>query len=59
LLDLAAVRQSVDQLAAQHQQLAGDVATVQAAQQDILRKVAAPAPPSPRQAGPARNAVQN
>ncbi len=59
LLDLAAVRQSVDQLAAQHQQLAGDVATMQAAQQDILRKAATPAPPLPRQAAPARNAVQN
>jgi len=59
LLELAAVRQSVDQLAAQHHQLAGDVATMQAAQQDILRKVAAPAPLAPRQAGPARNAMQN
>jgi hypothetical protein len=50
-LDLAAVRQSVDQLAAQNQQMAaqnqqmaGAVATLQAAQQSILRKVSAPPP---------------
>jgi uncharacterized membrane protein len=62
-LDLSAVRQSVDQLATQHQQIqqmAGDIATMQAAQQAILRKVAMPAPPPPRQAtAPAHNAVQN
>jgi hypothetical protein len=58
--DLAAVRQSVDELAAKLQQMAGDMATMQAAQQAILRKVATPSPPSPRQAAaPARNAVQN
>jgi len=58
--DLAAVRQSVDQLAAQLQQMAGDMATMQAAQQAVLRKVATPSPPPPRQApAPARNAVQN
>jgi len=59
LLDLAALRQSVDQLAAQvasaHQQIAGEIATLQAAQQAILRKISAP---PPRQAAPARNAVQ-
>jgi hypothetical protein len=59
LLDLAAVRRSVDQLAAQaasgHQQIAADIAALQAAQQAILRKI--PAPP-PRQAAPAHNAVQ-
>jgi hypothetical protein len=59
LLDLAAVRQSVDELAAQvasgHQQMAADIATLQAAQQVILRKISAP---PPRQAAPARNAVQ-
>jgi hypothetical protein len=56
-LDLAAMRQSVDQLAAQHQQMAGDIATMQAAQQAILRKVS---PPAPRQsAAPANHAVQN
>ena len=42
--DLAAVRQSVDQLAAQNQQMAGAVATLQAAQQSILRKVSTPPP---------------
>ena len=59
LLDLAAVRQSVDQLAAQvasgNQQIAVDIATLQATQQAILRKISAP---PPRQAAPARNAVQ-
>jgi hypothetical protein len=56
-LDLAAVRQSVDQLAALHQQVAGDIATLQMAQQAILRKVSAT---PPRQAvAPARNAAQN
>ena len=58
--DLAAVRQSVDQLAAKFQQMAGDMATMQAAQQAILRKVSTPSPPPPRQAAaPARNAAQN
>jgi hypothetical protein len=58
--DLAAVRQSVDQVAAQLQQMAGDVATMQAAQQAILRKVSTLSPPPPRQAvAPAHNAVQN
>src|SRR5215472_2132459 len=42
-LDLAAVRQSVDQLSAKVQQMAGDIA----AQQAILRRVSAPAPPAP------------
>jgi hypothetical protein len=59
LLDLAAVRQSVDELAAQvasgHQQMAADIATLQVAQQVILRKISAP---PLRQAAPARNAVQ-
>lgn len=45
--ELAAVRQSVDQLAAKVEQMAGDIA----AQQAILRKVsAAPPPPAPRRA---------
>ncbi len=58
--DLAAVRQSVDQLAAKLQQMAGNIATMQSAQQDILRKVSTPSSPPPRQAPvPARNAVQN
>lgn len=56
--DLAAVRQGVDQLAAKLQQMAVNIATMQSAQQDILRKVSTPSPPPPRQA-PARNAVQN
>jgi hypothetical protein len=50
-LDLAAVRQNVEQLAAQfaagRQQMAGDIATLQAAQQDILHKIS---PPTPRPA---------
>ena len=44
LVDLAAVRASMDQLAAQNQQMAGVIATLQAGQQSILRKVSAPAP---------------
>jgi hypothetical protein len=58
-LDLAAVRQSVDRLAAQlsagHQAIASDIATLQSAQQAILRKISAP---PPRPAPAARNAVQ-
>jgi len=56
-VDLAAVRQSVERLAAQlsagNQQMAGDIATLQAAQQTILRKMSTPAPrpaPQPRSA---------
>jgi hypothetical protein len=56
---LAAVRQSVDQLAAQvaagQQQMAGDIANLQAADQDILHKISAP-PPRPA-APPARKPV--
>jgi len=56
--DLATVQQSVDQVTAKLQQIAGDIATMQAAQQAILRKVSTL--PSPRQgAPPARNAAQN
>jgi hypothetical protein len=54
-LDLAAVRQSVDQLAAKHQQMADDIAKLQAAQQAILRKVSTLPPPSPRQPRNAQN----
>jgi hypothetical protein len=51
-VDLAAVRQGVDQLAAAlvagRQQTAGDLATLQASQQAILRKISPPAPrPAP------------
>jgi len=58
-LDLAAVRQNVEQLAAGQQQMAGemagDIATLQAAQQDILHKIS---PPPPRPAAvPARKPV--
>jgi hypothetical protein len=51
----------VEQLAAQYQQMVGDIATMQAAQQTILRKVSSPPAPPPRQtaAPPAHNAVQN
>jgi hypothetical protein len=49
-LNLAAVRQSVDQLATQvasaQQQMSGDIARLQAAEQDILNKIATP-PPRP------------
>ena len=58
--ELAAVRQSIDQLAAKQQQMAADIATMQAAQQVILRKVSMLPPPSPRQAAtPAHNTAQN
>jgi hypothetical protein len=58
-LDLAAVRQNVGQLAAQlaagQQQMAGDIATLRTAQQDILHKIS---PPPPRPAAvPARMPV--
>ena len=45
-LDLASVRQSVGELTAKVQQMAGDIA----AQQAILRRVSAPPPPAPRRA---------
>jgi hypothetical protein len=45
-LDLAAVRQSVDELTAKVQQMAGDIT----AQQAILRRVSVPPPPAPRRA---------
>jgi hypothetical protein len=40
--NLAAVRQSVDQLTAGQQQMAGDIANLLAADQDILHKISAP-----------------
>src|SRR5262249_1121851 len=51
-LNLAAVRQSVEQLATQvasaQQQMSGEIAKLQASEQDILNKIAAPAPrPAP------------
>ena len=58
-LGLAAVRQSIDQLAAQfaagQQQMANQIARLQSADQDILQKIAAPpqiAAPPPRPAAP-------
>jgi hypothetical protein len=51
-LGLASMQQKVDQLAAGQQQMAGDIARLQAAEQDILQKVSAP-PPRPAPA-PAR-----
>ena len=52
LMNLAAVRQSVDQLAARHLQMANDIATLKAVEQNILRKVSSDsARPA---AGPAR-----
>jgi hypothetical protein len=39
------LRQSVDQLTAKVQQMAGDIATLQATQQAILRRGSAPPPP--------------
>jgi hypothetical protein len=54
-LDLASVRQSVDQLTARQQQMAGDIARLQASEHDILQKVSAP-PPRPA-APPVRKPV--
>jgi hypothetical protein len=56
-LGLAAVRQSIDQLAAGQDQINREmVAQVQAAKQDILDKISWPSPqpsaPAPRKAGP-------
>jgi hypothetical protein len=49
-LNLAAVRQSVEQLATQvaagQQQMSGDIAKLQASEQDILAKMATPPPRS-------------
>jgi len=55
--DLAALHQTVDQLTAGQDQMARDVATVQAANEAILQKVSAPAPqkvsaPAPQAAAP-------
>jgi hypothetical protein len=63
-LNLAAVRQSVEQLATQvaaaQQQMTGDIAKLQASEQDILNKIATPPPrpvaarkPPPATAAPA------
>jgi len=60
-LGLANVQQTVDRLAAGQQQMAGDIARLQAAEQDILQKVSAPpprpAPPPAPAAPPARRPV--
>jgi len=60
LFGVAAMRQSVDQLAAQlaagQQQMAGDIAKLQAAQQDILDKISH-RPAAPAAAAPARKPV--
>ena len=51
--DLAAVRQSVDQLAAGQEQMARDIARLQAAEKNIRHSTSAP-PPSKPAAAPAR-----
>ena len=58
-LGLAAVRQSVEQLAAGQQQITGEIVKLQAAEQEILNKISAPPPqpaaaPARKQAPPAR-----
>ena len=45
-LGLESIRQSIEQLAANHRQIAGDVAKLQADEQEILSKLSA-APPRP------------
>jgi hypothetical protein len=54
-LNLAAVRQGMDQLAARQQQVADAIIKLQAAEQDILNKISAPAPQPT--AAPARKPV--
>jgi lysophospholipase L1-like esterase len=60
LINLAAVRQSVDQLAAQfvasQQQIASDIAKLKATEQDIFDKISSAPPPRPGVA-PARKPV--
>jgi hypothetical protein len=51
-LGLAAVRQSVDQLAAGQEQMTREITKLRAAKQDILDKISAPPPRSA--AAPAR-----
>jgi hypothetical protein len=43
--DFATMRQRVDQLAANQQQMAGDMAKLVADQQELLQKISAPLPP--------------
>jgi hypothetical protein len=53
--DLAAVRQSVEQLTAGQEQMARDIAKLQTAGQDIRRRISAlRRPPPPRRASPSR-----
>jgi hypothetical protein len=54
-LGLAAVRQSVDRLAAGQEQMTRDITKLEAAEQQILQKISAP-PPRPAEA-PARKPV--
>jgi hypothetical protein len=53
LMSLAAVRQSVERLAAKQQQMSNDIATLKAAEQNILRKINS-APSARPAAAPAR-----
>jgi hypothetical protein len=60
LVNLSAVRQSVDELAAQfaasQQQMANDIAKLNAAEQDIFNKISSAPPPRPA-AAPVRKPV--
>jgi hypothetical protein len=47
LVNLAAVRQSVDQLAASQQQMASDIAKLKAAEPDVLGTISSAPPPQP------------
>ena len=53
LMNLAAVRQSVNRLAVRQQQMSNEIATLKAAEQNILRKISS-APPAQPAAAPAR-----
>ena len=53
LVNLAALRQSVDQLAASQQQMASEIAKLKAVEQDVFDKISSAPPPRPA-AAPAR-----
>jgi hypothetical protein len=54
--DLAVVRRSVEQLAAKQEQMAHDIAALQAVEQDIREKMSSPPPPRSVRVPPRKNA---
>jgi hypothetical protein len=57
--DLASVRHSLEQLAAKQDQMAQDIATLQATEQDIRKKMSSPPAPRPAPRKPSQAAVQS